>query len=116
MADPARAEVWLADLGVGVGHEQQGKRPALVLSMDLFNQGPAGLVVVIPLTSKAAKSRNILAHIPINPPEGGLRSASVVLCDQLRTISKNRLSTRWGTISAGTLAQIENAVRFLLGL
>jgi hypothetical protein len=31
MADPSRAEVWLADLGTGLGYEQQGKRAILIL-------------------------------------------------------------------------------------
>src|SRR6476620_3715133 len=93
MADPERAEVWLADLGTGVGHEQQGRRPVLVLSADPFNQGPAGLVMVLPLSSKVGKSRHIPAHIPVGPPEGGLKTPSVILCDQLRTISKDRLQT-----------------------
>src|SRR5437899_9198363 len=96
MADPTRGEIWLGDLGTGIGHEQQGKRPILVLSVDAFNHGPAGLAVVLPLTSKTAKSRNIPAHILVNPPEAGLKSPSMILCDQLRTISKDRLTTRWG--------------------
>ena len=45
-------EVWLADLGATRGHEQAGRRPVLVFSIDDFNSGPANLVVVLPLTSK----------------------------------------------------------------
>lgn len=116
MPDPSRGEVWLADLGTGRGHEQAGQRPVLVLSVDGFNQGLSGLVMVLPLTSKTTKSRHIAAHIPVTPPEGGLKSPSVVLCDQLRTISKDRLANCWGTTSAGTLMAVENAVRILLGL
>jgi mRNA interferase MazF len=116
MPDPARGEVWSADLGTGTGHEQQGRRPVLVLSVDSFNQGLAGLVAALPLTSKVGKSQHIPAHIPVNPPEGGLKSPSVILCDQLRTISKDRLQTRWGSVSLGTLAQVESVVRSLLGL
>ena len=51
MSSPARGEVWLADLNPVRGHEQAGRRPVLVVSEDLFNQGPAGLAVVLPLTS-----------------------------------------------------------------
>ncbi len=116
MADPARGEIWLADLGAGVGHEQSGRRPLLILSVDTFNQGPAGLVMTLPLTSKVAKSRGIPAHIPVQPPEGGLKSPSVILCDQLRTISKDRLQVCWGAVSINTLTQVETVVRFLLGL
>src|SRR3954453_5835617 len=117
MADPRRGEIWLADLGTGQGHEQSGQRPVLVVSDDAFNAGPAGLVMVLPLTSKVAKSKNIPAHIRVDPPEGGLRTPSVILCDQLRTISKDRLGQApWGTVSVATLAAVETALRILLAL
>jgi mRNA interferase MazF len=117
MADPIRGEVWLADLTAGRGHEQSGQRPVLIVSDDAFNSGLAGLVVTVPLTSKVAKSKNIPAHIRVAPPEAGLKTPSVILCDQLPTISKDRLgATPWGSISAATLAEVEHALRVLLEL
>src|SRR5438045_839243 len=117
MADPNRGEIWLVDLGMGRGHEQAGQRPALVVSDDAFNQGPAGLVMVVPLTSKVLKSKHIPAHIPVAPPEGGLKTPSVILCDQLRTISKDRLGkTPWGMVTAGTQVQVDTVLGMLLGL
>jgi mRNA interferase MazF len=113
MAEPCRGEVWLADLGATRGHEQAGRRPVLVLSVDLFNAGPAELVVVLPMT---ATIRNIPAHIPVTPPEGGLRKPSVILCDAIRSVTKDCLLNRWGTVSATTLAATEQTVRVLLGL
>jgi mRNA interferase MazF len=113
MADPLRGEVWLADLGTTRGHEQGGRRPVLIFSDDLFNAGPAGLVVVLPFTSTI---RNVPTHMLVNPPEGGLRRPSVVLCDAIRSVTKDCLLSRWGTISASTLASVETAVRFLLVL
>jgi mRNA interferase MazF len=114
---PRRGEIWVADLGIGEGHEQFGRRPVLGVSDDAFNRGLAGLVMVVPLTSKVAKSASIAAHVPVSPPEGGLRTPSVILCDQLRTISKDRLgNARWGTVSAATLAKVEGILRILLGL
>jgi mRNA interferase MazF len=89
----------------------------LVVSDDGFNSGLAGLVMVIPLTSKVKKSKNIPAHIAVDPPEGGLKTPSVILCDQLRSISKDRLDhAPWGSVSAATLTQVETIVRWLLGL
>lgn len=66
MAAPLRGEVWLADLGVTRGHEQGGRRPVLIFSVDAFNAGPAELVIVIPMTSTI---RIVPAHIQVNPPE-----------------------------------------------
>jgi mRNA interferase MazF len=116
MSDPARGKVWLIDLGLGEGHEQAGKRPALIVSVDQFNRGLSDLVMVLPITSQTAKSRNIPAHILVTPPEGGLKVPSIVMGDQLRTISKNRLLTCWGNISTKTMIDIETVLRFLLGL
>jgi mRNA interferase MazF len=117
MLDPIRGDIWLADLGSGQGHEQSGQRPVMVVSDDSFNAGLAKLVMIVPLTSKVAKLRNIPAHLRIDPPEGGLRTPSVILCDQLRTISKVRLTNGpWGRVSTVSLASVESILRVLLGL
>ncbi len=113
MADPIRGEVWLGDLGPTRGHERSGQRSLLVFSVDAFNTGPVGLVVVLPLTSTF---RNVPAHIPVNPPEGGLRRPSVILCDAIRSVTKDCLIDCWGTVLPATMAKVEDAVRFLLGI
>lgn len=94
-----------------------GSGPCSLSAMTRFNAGLAGLVIAVPLTSKIAKSTNIPAHIRLDPPEGGLKTPSVILCDQLRTISKDRLGKApWGTVSGQTLAEVDDALRMLLGL
>lgn len=113
MTNPSRGEVWLADLDPTRGHEQKGKRPILVISEDLFNQGPAGLVIVLPLTSTY---RGVPSHVPIAPPEVGLKTQSVILCDAIRSIAKERLLRRLGTVSLSILAAVEDRLRILLGL
>ncbi|MBI1913682.1 MAG: type II toxin-antitoxin system PemK/MazF family toxin [Planctomycetes bacterium] len=66
-SSPQRGEVWLADLDPTFGHEQGGRRPVLVVSVDSFNAGLSGLVVVLPITSRI---RPVPLHIPVDPPEG----------------------------------------------
>lgn len=112
--DPSRGEIWLADLNPIRGHEQAGTRPVLIISTDMFNHGPAGLVFVLPLTRT---DRRIPAHIPLDPPEGGVSGRSLILCDALRSISKDRLKgVPWGTISSGTMQRVEETLRILLDL
>ena len=113
MRHPQRGEIWLADLALTRGHEQSGQWPVLVLSEDLFNQGLAGLVVVLPLTST---DRGVPLHVPIHPPEGGLKNPSVILCDAIRSIAKERLLKPWGAISTTTLEAVEDRLRTLLRL
>lgn len=113
MPDPSRGEVWLVDLDPTRGHEQAGKRPCLVISVDPFNHGPAGLVVILPMTTKA---RGIPFHVEVVPPEGGTRARSFIKCEDIRSISTDRLSQRWGIIAAATLAAVDDRLRILLAL
>jgi mRNA interferase MazF len=113
MHHPARGEIWRVDLDPVLGHEQGGARPALIISNDIFNSSAAGLVVIVPATSK---SRPIRSFLRIDPPEGGLKQTSFLICDQIRTISKGRLTKRMGAITAPVLAEVEQRVKFLLDL
>ncbi len=110
---PSRGEVWMVNLDPVLGHEQSGTRPALVVSVDEFNQGPADLVVVLPVTSR---KKGIPFHVEIAPPEGGLSLRSFVKCEDVRSISKDRLMRRCGAVSEETLRRIEDRLRILLSL
>jgi mRNA interferase MazF len=113
---PAHGEIWVTAFDPAppaVGHEQAGTRPALVISTDSYNSGPARLVVVIPMTTRPSLRP---LHTPVDPPEGGLRRPSTLLCDQLRNVAHARLLERWGRLSPATLTGVERWVRALLGL
>ena len=110
---PVRGEVWDIIPDPVIGHEQAGTRPAQIVSVDLFNEGPAELVVVAPLTRTARKVR---WHVPVSPPEGGLVAESYLQCESLRSVSKRRLKRRRGRVSEVTLEQVEDRLRILMGL
>ncbi len=110
---PAGGKIGLADFPPTRGCEHKGKRPVLIISDDIFSQGPAELVIVLPITSK---KKSIPSHFPIPPPEGGLKIPGYVTCEAIRSISKDRLPNRFGNVSQQSLAEIENRIRILLGL
>lgn len=113
MTEPARGEIWLVDLNPTRGHEQAGIRPGLIVSTDYFNSGPAGLVVIAPITTRKTK---IPLHIEVNPPEGGLKERSFIKCEDIRSVAKERLLERWGKVSMKTIYQVEDRFRLLLDL
>src|SRR4051812_6397513 len=104
LASPSQDELWIVDLNPAVGHEQGGVRPALVVSGDRFNRSRAGLVTIAPVTGT---DRGLIAHVRVDPPEGGLVKTSFVMTDQVRTISRLRLGKRLGAISQATRAEVE---------
>lgn len=113
MAQISRGQVWLADLNPVRGHEQAGKRPCLIISVDLFNQGSAGLVVVLPISSKY---KGIPFHVEIKPPEGGLKVLSFIKCEDVRSISVERLNKLLGIVSPDILMAVEDRLRILMRL
>ena len=113
MTAPLRGEIWMIDLDPTRGHEQAGKRPALVISDDVFNGGPAGLVIVLPLTSQA---KGIRTHVAVQPPEGGIRKPSFIKCEDVRSVAVERLGKRLGTVSPATMDAVEFRLRILLNL
>jgi mRNA interferase MazF len=113
MTEPSRGEIWVVGLDPVRGHQQGGRRPALVLSADAFNHGPADLVVVVPITTK---DKGIPLHVRVDRPEGGIRAVSFIKCEDIRSLSKQRLVERWGRVSAAVLQDVEDRIAILLNL
>jgi mRNA interferase MazF len=110
---PSRGDVCRVDLDPVRGHEQGRARPALIVSNDISNHGPANLVTIVPITTK---SRPIRSFLCIRPPDGGLPQTSYIICDQVRTIAKERLGKRFGVVSNQVLQEVERRLRIHLGL
>lgn len=104
-----RGEVRLCDFGDPVNPEQGHRRPALVVSVDPFHR--SGLAVVLPITTT---KRPVPTAIEV---EGaGFDRTSYIQVDQIRTVSHERLTRRFGMIDAVTMIRIEQVLARLLGL
>jgi mRNA interferase MazF len=110
---PARGQVWLIDLDPTRGHEQAGTRPGLIVSVDQFNQTPLGLAVVVPITSRA---KAFPLHVRIDPPEGELQHPSFAKCEDVRSVSGERLTKPLGRVSPAVMRQVEDRLRLVMGL
>ena len=110
---PKRGELWLIDLSPVRGYEQSDRRPGLVISVDLFNQSPADLIIIIPVTTR---EKGIRSHVPIEPSKSGLDKVSFIKCEDIRSVSKERLIHRAGKVDQETLSQVEDRLRILMDL
>jgi mRNA interferase MazF len=72
-----------------------------------------GGTIIVPITSK---SKGIPFHVPIDPPEGGMKVRSFIKCEDIRSVAQERLETRWGQVSPSTLLAVEDRLRILLQL
>lgn len=114
-ANVRRGEIWSVDWSPGRGSEQAGLRPALVMQTDAATRNPRyPNTIVLAVTTSG---RAVPFHVPLSPStDNGLRTASSVKCEQILTISKDRLRDRWGRIGEAEMEAVEQAVALVLGL
>jgi mRNA interferase MazF len=104
---PYRAgDLLLAELGPGAGHEQGGRRPALVLSGPSYNELRNRQIIIAAVTST---ERGLPFHVPVGTGTG-LRGPSWVQCETVRAISADRVVRLLGRVPPETLAEVRRRV------
>lgn len=104
-----RGEIYWYRYGSTEGSEQQGSRPCVVVSNEKANNfGPT--VTIVPFTT--ADKKKLPTHVDV---ESGI-SSSIALCEQVQTISKNRLSRYIGECTDEEIKGIERGLRIQLAL
>lgn len=110
-----RGELYWVDWSPGRGSESAGLRPALIVQRDAGNQAtsyPNTVVVTV-----SSQGHEVPVHVRLRPTrENGLRNVSWVKCEQLFTVSKERLRERLGRITPAELADVERAIALNLDL
>lgn len=101
------------DFGDPVGREQTGTRPAVVVSADELNESAAGIAIVIPATTTR---RRLPSHIELEPDGTGLDEVSYAKCEDIKSISTERLVARLGWVNEAAMFELGRALRFLLEL
>jgi mRNA interferase MazF len=107
---PDAGDVVWVDFTPQAAHEQAGRRPAVVLSPQSYNE-KAGLAVLCPITSHA-KGYPFEVAIP-----AALAVWGVILADQLKSLDWRRCQVqRFGKIPATVLDTLLRRVAALLGI
>ena len=110
-----RGDIFYADLSPVIGSEQGGIRPVLVIQNNTGNKY-SPTVIVSAITSQQSKSK-LPTHIELSSEEFGLKSDSIVLAEQIRTIDKSRLKEKIGHIDDNSvITKINNALGVSFGL
>lgn len=107
---PHFSEIWMCNLTNKDGSIQTGYRPAFILSNDKNNTHSTTLNV-IPITSKTTKKR-LPIHVYLQKYKNyGLNAPSILLIEQITTISISHLEKYIGKVIDGeTLDNINKAM------
>lgn len=110
-----RGEIYWLDWNPSRGSEQAGRRPALVVQTDVANHKPHYPLTVVVAVS--THGRPIPFHVAVQPEAAnGLTALSYVKCEQIMTVSKDRLVSRIGVVDSATMAHVDHAIKQVLSL
>ena len=84
-----RGDLYYADLGHGIGSEQKGTRPVVIIQNNVGNKH-SPTVIIAAVTSKANVKAKLPTHYYLDAGNG-LVQPSLVLLEQIRTIDTRRL-------------------------
>lgn len=109
-----RGDIYYADLSPVVGSEQGGMRPVLIVQNDVGNKF-SPTVIAAAITSQSDKTK-LPTHIKVNADGCGLAKDSIVLLEQVRTIDKQRLKEKMGTLDGNSMHRVDKALSVSFGL
>ena len=109
-----RGDIFYADLSPVIGSEQGGVRPVLIIQNDVGNRY-SPTVIAAAITSQQEKSK-LPTHIKINADGCGLARDSIILLEQVRTIDKQRLKDKMGTLNVPDMNMVDKALSVSFGL
>lgn len=102
-----RGEVYWVDLQPRSGSEQRGRRPAIVVSHDSFNEvGAWRSIIVVPISTSPQQARRGPTAVPLDAGEGGLPQDSVALCHQVTTLDRGKFTERAGFLSEAAVLAV----------
>lgn len=109
-----RGEMYYANLGQGIGSEQEGHRPVLIIQNNIGNKH-SPTVIVAAITSQNDTKAKLPTHYYLDA-ESGLEVPSIVLLEQIRTVDKRRLSSYIGKLEERHIRGINRALAVSVGL
>ena len=109
-----RGDIFYANLNHGIGSEQRGYRPVLIIQNNIGNKFSPTVIAAV-ITGKVHYKARLPTHYLLNN-SSALSVPSMVLLEQIITIDKRRLKRYVGRISEEEVASINKALSISLGL
>jgi mRNA interferase MazF len=110
-----RGDIYQANLNPTQGSEQAGTRPVIIVSRDAINEH-SPVVIVVPITGAENRARMYPTHILLKAGEGGLTKDSIAVAEQVRAITKGRLTANVGHLKLEHMSLISVALKIAMDL
>ena len=90
-----------------------GRRPGLVIQNDRLNDSQLNTVIVLSITSNL-KFGELPGNVVLRKGEANMPKKSVINVTQIKTVDKNSLRERIGSLSKDRIAEVYDGIRLIM--
>ena len=109
-----KGSIYWVDFSPGKGSEPMGRRPGLVVQNDLLNNSKLNTVIVVAITS-TLKFGELPGNVVLRKGEGNLPKKSVINVTQFKTVDKDSLTEKIGSLTKKRLDQVYEGIKLTIG-
>ena len=92
-----------------------GQRPGLVIQNDAINDSMISTVVMLAITS-TLRYGDLPGNVTLRKGEANLPKRCVINISQIKSVDKNSIREKIGTLSKNKMAAVEDGIRLILDL
>ena len=108
-----KGSIYWVDFSPGKGSEPMGRRPGLVVQNDLLNNSKLNTVVVVAITS-TLKFGELPGNVVLRKGEANLPKKSVINVTQLKTVDKDSLTEKIGSLTKKRMDQVYEGMKLIM--
>ena len=105
--------VYWIDFSPGKGSEPKGRRPGLVVQNNVLNDSKLNTVIVLAITS-TMKYGELSSNVVLKKGEANLLKGCVVNVTQIKSVDKNSLSEKIGTLSDKRMTEVYKGMKLVM--
>lgn len=110
-----KGSIYWVDFSPGKGSEPMGQRPGLVIQSDAVNDSKINTVIMLAITS-TLRYGDLPGNVTLRKGEANMPKRCVINVSQIKSVDKNSIKEKIGTLSKDKMATVEEGVKLLFDL
>ena len=110
-----KGSIYWVDFSPGKGSEPMGQRPGLVVQTNAINDSKINTVIMIAITS-TLRFGDLPGNVTLRKGEANMPKRCVINVSQIKSVDKNSIKEKIGTLTKEKIAEVEEGIRLILDL
>lgn len=108
-----KGTIYWVDFSPGKGSEPRGQRPGLVIQANAINDSKINTVIMLAITS-TLRYGDLPGNVTLRKGEANMPKRCVINVSQIKSVDKNSIKEKIGTLTKEKMVAVEDGIRLLL--